>query len=48
MKFSEADLHALLAPLSEPQNNPLAIPGEDARRWGGTGLRKPLPFVPDR
>ncbi len=47
VKFSEADLHALLAPLSEPQNNPLAIPGEDARRWGGTGLRRALPFVPD-
>ena len=47
VKFSEADLHALLAPLSEPQNKPLAIPGEDARRWGGTGLRRALPFVPD-
>jgi len=47
VKFSEADLVALLAPLSEPQNNPLAIPGEDARRWGGTGLRRPRPFVPD-
>lgn len=47
IKFSEADLHALLAPLSEPQNNPLGIPGEDARRWGGTGLRRALPFVPD-
>ncbi|WP_428000625.1 DEAD/DEAH box helicase [Acidovorax sp.] len=47
VKFSEADLHALLAPLSEPQNNPLAIPGEDARRWGGTGLRRARPFVPD-
>ncbi len=47
VKFSEADLQALLAPLSEPQNNPLAIPGEDAKRWGGTGLRRPRPFVPD-
>ncbi len=47
VKFGEADLHALLAPLSEPQNNPLAIPGEDAKRWGGTGLRRPRPFVPD-
>ncbi|KRC26460.1 DEAD/DEAH box helicase [Acidovorax sp. Root219] len=47
VKFSEADLHALLAPLSEPQYNPLAIPGEDARRWGGTGLRRARPFVPD-
>ncbi|GKS73411.1 DEAD/DEAH box helicase [Acidovorax sp. SUPP950] len=36
-KFSEADLNALLAPLSEPQDNPLAIPAHDAIRWGGTG-----------
>ncbi|KAB2895375.1 MAG: DEAD/DEAH box helicase, partial [Burkholderiaceae bacterium] len=40
MKFSEADLHALLAPLAEPRNNPLAIPAEDALRWGGTGRRR--------
>lgn len=40
VKFSEADLHALLAPLGEPQNNPLAIPGEDTQRWGGTGKRR--------
>ena len=40
VKFSEADLHALLAPLAEPRNNPLAIPAEDAPRWGGTGRRR--------
>ena len=39
VKFSEADLEALLAPLAEPADNPLAIPAEDALRWGGTGLR---------
>ncbi len=44
VKFSEADLHALLAPLSEPANNPLGIPGEDALRWGGTGKRRPRPL----
>ena len=33
MKFSEADLQALLAPLAEPRNNPLEIPAEDALRW---------------
>jgi len=44
VKFSEADLQALLAPLAEPLNNPLAIPAEDAQRWGGTGKRRPLPF----
>ena len=41
-----ADLHALLAPLSEPVNNPLGIPGEDALRWGGTGKRRPRPLQP--
>ena len=46
VKFSEADLHALLAPLSEPQNNPLQIPHDDDIRWGGTGLRRPLPLQP--
>lgn len=46
VKFSEADLHALLAPLSEPANNPLGIPGEDALRWGGTGQRRPRPLQP--
>lgn len=46
VKFSEADLHALLAPLSEPVNNPLGIPGEDALRWGGTGKRRPRPLQP--
>lgn len=46
LKFSEADLHALLAPLSEPANNPLGIPGEDALRWGGTGQRRPRPLQP--
>ena len=46
VKFSEADLHALLAPLSEPANNPLGIPGEDARRWGGTGKRRARPLQP--
>lgn len=46
VKFSEADLHALLAPLAEPANNPLGIPGEDARRWGGTGKRRPRPLQP--
>ena len=46
VKFSEADLHALLAPLSEPANNPLGIPGEDALRWGGTGKRRPRPLQP--
>jgi len=40
VKFSEADLQALLAPLAEPADNPLAIPGEDAQRWGGTGKRR--------
>ncbi|PJI97635.1 helicase-like protein [Acidovorax sp. 69] len=46
VKFSEADLHALLAPLAEPANNPLGIPGEDALRWGGTGKRRPRPLQP--
>ena len=46
VKFSEADLRALLAPLSEPVNNPLGIPGEDALRWGGTGKRRPRPLQP--
>lgn len=44
VKFSEADLHALLAPLTEPANNPLGIPGDDALRWGGTGKRRPRPL----
>lgn len=46
VKFSEADLHALLAPLTEPANNPLGIPGDDALRWGGTGQRRPRPLQP--
>lgn len=46
VKFSEADLHALLAPLAEPANNPLGIPGDDALRWGGTGQRRPRPLQP--
>lgn len=46
VKFSEADLHALLAPLTEPANNPLGIPGEDALRWGGTGKRRHRPLQP--
>jgi SNF2 family DNA or RNA helicase len=46
VKFSEADLHALLAPLSEPANNPLGIPGDDALRWGGTGQRRPRALQP--
>jgi len=46
VKFSEADLTALLAPLVEPADNPLAIPGEDAKRWGGTGQRRPRPMQP--
>ncbi|WP_255593295.1 DEAD/DEAH box helicase [Acidovorax sp. sic0104] len=46
VKFSEADLKALLAPLAEPADNPLAIPGEDAKRWGGTGKRRPRPLQP--
>ena len=46
VKFSEADLHALLAPLAEPANNPLGIPGDDALRWGGTGKRRPRPLQP--
>lgn len=46
VKFSEADLHALLAPLSEPANNPLGSPGDDALRWGGTGKRRPRPLQP--
>lgn len=46
VKFSESDLHALLAPLTEPTNNPLGIPGEDALRWGGTGKRRPRPLQP--
>ena len=44
VKFSEADLRALLAPLSEPQNNPLHIAPDDAPRWGSTGKRGPLPL----
>ncbi|MCE1190992.1 MAG: DEAD/DEAH box helicase [Acidovorax sp.] len=46
VKFSEADLHALLAPLAEPANNPLGIPGEDARRWGSTGKRRARALQP--
>lgn len=46
VKFSEADLRALLAPLTEPANNPLAIPGEDAKRWGSTGRRRPRGLQP--
>jgi len=46
VKFSEADLHALLAPLTEPAHNPLGIPGEDALRWGGTGKRRPRALQP--
>lgn len=46
VKFSEADLRALLAPLTEPANNPLAIPGEDAERWGSTGRRRPRALQP--
>ena len=46
VKFSAADLHALLAPLSEPANNPLGLPGEDALRWGGTGPRQRGPSQP--
>jgi superfamily II DNA or RNA helicase len=46
VKFSEADLRALLAPLTEPANNPLGIPGDDAQRWGGTGQRRPRPLQP--
>jgi len=46
VKFSEADLHALLAPLTEPADNPLGIPGDDALRWGGTGKRRPRPLQP--
>ncbi|SFD92245.1 DEAD/DEAH box helicase [Paracidovorax konjaci] len=41
VKFGEDDLRALLAPLSEPRNNPLAIAAEDDPRWGGTGRRRP-------
>ena len=36
----------LLAPLAEPANNPLGIPGDDALRWGGTGKRRPRPLQP--
>ena len=46
VKFSEADLQALLAPLTEPAHNPLGIPGDDALRWGGTGQRRPRPLQP--
>jgi SNF2 family DNA or RNA helicase len=46
VKFSEADLHALLAPLTEPADNPLAIPGEAAKRWGSTGKRRPRALQP--
>ncbi len=46
VKFSEVDLHALLAPLTEPANNPLGSPGDDALRWGGTGKRRPRPLQP--
>ncbi|WP_234387464.1 DEAD/DEAH box helicase [Paracidovorax avenae] len=41
-KFSEDDLHALLAPLSEPLRNPLAIPEDGDPRWGGTGRRRTI------
>ncbi|MDR6215552.1 DEAD/DEAH box helicase [Paracidovorax wautersii] len=40
-KFSEDDLNALLAPLAEPRDNPLAMPGEGDTRWGSTGQRRP-------
>ena len=46
VKFSEADLRALLAPLTEPANNPLAVPGEDAERWGSSGRRRPRALQP--
>ena len=46
VKFSEVDLHALLAPLTEPANNPLGSPGDDALRWGGAGKRRPRPLQP--
>ncbi|QNN59237.1 DEAD/DEAH box helicase [Diaphorobacter ruginosibacter] len=39
IKFSPAELAGLLAPLSEPANNPLEIFSADTRRWGGTGRR---------
>ncbi|QNP50385.1 DEAD/DEAH box helicase [Diaphorobacter aerolatus] len=39
IKFSADELAGLLAPLTEPGNNPLAILAADTRRWGGTGRR---------
>lgn len=39
IKFSSEELAGLLAPLSEPANNPLEIFSADTRRWGGTGRR---------
>ena len=44
-KFGEDDLRALLAPLAEPQDNPLALLPENASRWGSTGTRRPRPTV---
>lgn len=48
-KFGEDDLQALLAPLSEPVRNPLAIPDEGQARWGGTagGARLRTPRLRD-
>lgn len=39
IKFSAQELEGLLAPLSEPANNPFAVLAADTRRWGGTGRR---------
>ena len=34
------------AAIVSPADNPLAILGEDARRWGGTGKRRSRPLQP--
>ncbi len=39
IKFSADELAGLLAPLTEPANNPLQIFTADTQRWGGTGRR---------
>ena len=39
IKFNADELAGLLAPLTEPDNNPLEIFAPDTKRWGGTGRR---------
>ncbi|MEO7105327.1 MAG: hypothetical protein ABIZ09_03045, partial [Rhodoferax sp.] len=40
LKFDQADLDALLAPLGTLTANTLTQEEEAARRWGSSGLRK--------